>query len=181
MFTITFFTLTLLAEPSKSKEPKNAVSIDVLLPIMSPISHLQGEEAHWLPLQLKYQRVLTDHFVLMLRYGMFYYWSDKPIEIDFFPMAELDWHPFQKGLRGFYAGVSAFYCYSNTFDSPERLYRINMGPTLGWQFVLPWNITIDLTLGVGFGYHNQIRWDGTKKEDFGVDETIGGIFVGWAF
>jgi hypothetical protein len=175
---ILFFTCTALSEPVNGNQPKNAVSVDVLLPILSPIS---DEKANWLPIQVKYQRVLGEHLVLMFRYGMFYYWEDKPKEIDFFPMAELDWHPFQKGLKGFYTGGSVFYNYSDYLNSRESETRIALGPSLGWQFVVRRHLIIDLALGLGFGYYNRTDWDGTKNDGFSVDETIGGIFVGWGF
>jgi hypothetical protein len=181
MLTIILFALTLFAEPSETKDQQNAISIDVFMPIMSPISYLQGEKGHWFPLNVKYQRVLTDHFVLMLKGGFNYNWDNEPTGIDIYPMAELDWHPFQKGLRGFYAGLSIFYGYSNYFDSPEGETRIALGPSLGWQFVVHRHLIIDLTLGLGFGYYNRTDWEGKREEGFSADETIAGIFLGWGF
>jgi hypothetical protein len=180
ILTILLFTIAVSAESSGAKDPKNAVSIDVLLPVGAVASAASGDD-NFIPLNIKYQRVLADHLVLMLKGGFNYNFKPKAKGIDIYPMAELDWHPFQKGLKGFYAGLSIFYGYSNYFDSPEGETRIALGPTLGWQFVVRRHLIIDLTLGLGFGYYNRTDWEGKREEGFSADETIGGIFLGWGF
>lgn len=42
-----------------AQEPRNAILIDLFLPVMSPVSHLAGEDMTFVPLNVKYQRVLT--------------------------------------------------------------------------------------------------------------------------
>ena len=180
MLTILLFTLTLLAEPSETKEPQNAISIDVFLPVGAVASAISGDD-NFIPLNIKYQRVLIDHLVLMLKAGFNYNFKPKSKGIDIYPMAELDWHPFQKGLRGFYTGLSIFYGFGNYFDSPEGETRIALGPSLGWQFIVRRHLIIDLTLGLGFGYYNRTDWEGKREKGFSADETIAGIFLGWGF
>jgi hypothetical protein len=181
MLTTLLFALTVSSDPSETKEPQNAISIDVLLPVMSPVSKLCGEKSSFIPINIKYQRVLADHLVLMLKGGFNYDWGDDSKSIDIYPMAELDWHPFQKGLKGFYAGLSSFYGYEDYINSHEGSSRIALGGTLGWQFVLRSNFIIDLTFGLGYGYNVDVDVNGKKSEGFSADETIAGIFLGWGF
>jgi hypothetical protein len=65
---------------------------------------------------------------------------------------ELDWHPFQKGLQGFYVGTAVVVVY---LDIPSS--KINaaltamVGVGLGYQIPLPANLDADIALGAAFG------------------------------
>jgi hypothetical protein len=184
MVLVLLFSLALWPKSSGAQGQQNAISIDVFLPIMSPVSLLSGEEMAFLPLNVKYQRVIVDHLVLMLKGGLNYNWDNSERILDIYPMVELDWHPFQSGLKGFYTGFSGFFNYSsyhNSTEDADHNYRAALGGTLGWQFVLQSRIIIDLTLGLGYGYNVEVDVNGNKTSDWSLDETIGGVFVGFCF
>ncbi len=122
-----------------AKEPRRAVSIDVLLPIAAPVSAASGEMA-WIPLNVKVQQVFTDHLGLMAKAGIHYSWGtgEKILEIN--PMLALEWRPFHRGLRGFYLGPSLLFSFCNYWndyavvDNPDHSLRMALGVNLGWQF-----------------------------------------------
>jgi hypothetical protein len=183
-FMVLFFVLALWPESSEAQDQKNAISIDVFLPLMSPISSLSGEEDNFLPLNVKYQRVVADHLALMFKAGFNYNWKEKNSRrsLDFYPMVGLDWRPFRTGLKGFYTGLSGIFGYTAYYNTTEGDdYRIALGPTLGYQFVLRSRIVIDLTFGLGYGYYSDVDAYGVKTSGYSVDETIGGVFVGYCF
>lgn len=47
-----------------------AIAVDSFLPVMSPVSRLTGEDETFIPLNVMYQRVLSEHQVLMLKMGI---------------------------------------------------------------------------------------------------------------
>ena len=178
--------LALAPAPVNAEEPRHAVSIDLLLPVMAPVSVAAGEMA-WIPLNVKVQQVLTDHLALMGKAGLNYSWGtgEKILEVN--PMLALEWRPFHKGLRGFYLGPSIFFSYCNYWnddavvDNPDHSYRIAVGGNLGWQFLVRSNLTIDVTFGLGYGYDSEVDRNGVAKSGFSVDESIAGIFIGYSF
>ncbi len=172
---------------SHAQGPGKAISVDVFLPLMSPVSFLYGETMYFVPLNIKYQQVIADHLVLMLKGGLNYSWDKRNTSdrsVDVYPLAGVDWHPFHAGLEGFYAGLSGFFNYSAHYYNTRvdyRNYRTALGCTLGWQFLLRSGIIIDLTFGLGYGYNVDVDSKGAKKTGYSVDETIAGVFVGFCF
>ena len=185
-----FCALTVGPGSLHAQEPHNAISIDLFLPVMSPVSRLAGEDMAFVPLNVKYQRVLTEHGVLMVKMGITYSWdSDGETILDVNPMIALDWHPFNTGLKGFYLGPSLFFNYSSyshsgaTADSDlDHSYWASVGGNIGYEFVLRSRMLIDLIFGLGYGYSKEVDVKGrTRASGFVVDETVGGVFVGYSF
>jgi len=185
-----FCALTVGPGSLHAQEPRNAISIDLFLPAMSPVSHIVGEDMAFVPLNVKYQRVLSEHQVLMVKMGLNYSWDSHGERIlDLYPMLALDWHPFNTGLRGFYLGPSLFFSYSSyshsgaTADSDlDHSYWASVGGNIGYAFVLRSRMVIDLIFGLGYGYSKEVDVKGrTSASGFLVDETIGGVFVGYSF
>lgn len=187
VFLSLLFAISLGTESVVAQGPRNAVSFDVFLPLMVPVSILSGEEMVFLPLNVKYQRVLADHLVLMLKSGLNFNWGNNEKSLDVYPLVGLEWHPFRTGLEGFYVGLSGFFNYSACYydtevtEGTDHNYRIAIGPTFGWQFVRRSKMVIDLTFGLGYGYDNEVDVNRKKTSGFSVDETIGGVFVGFGF
>jgi hypothetical protein len=99
----------------RAQEPRHALSVDLFLPAMSPVSRLSGEDTTFVPINVKYPHMLTDHQALTLKMGFTYSWgSDGDNILDACPMLALDWHPFHTGLKGFYLGPSLFFNYRAT-------------------------------------------------------------------
>jgi len=169
-----------------AQESVNAVSVDVFLPLMSPVSRLAGEMA-WIPFNVKYQRVISSHLAVMAKSGVNYSWAAGEKILDVYPMLALEWRPFHTGLKGFYLGPSLFFNYSNYWNdyavvtNPDHAYWIAAGGNLGWQFVLRPRIVIDVTFGLGYGYNAEVGEDGATKSHFTMDETLGGVYVGFCF
>jgi len=189
IFLVLLCTLTMGPASLNAQEPDNAISVDLFLPAMSPLSRLSDEEMVFIPLNVKYQRVLTEHRVLMLKMGLTYSWnSDGESILDIYPMLALEWHPFDTGLKGFYFGPSLFFSYSvyshsgtTTAGDLDYSYWAVVGGNLGYEFVLRSNMVIDLIFGLGYGYSQEVDMKGMATSGFQVDETIGGVFVGYSF
>lgn len=172
-----------------AQERQNVISVDLFLPVMSPVSHLSGEDMAFVPLNVKYQRVLTEHQVLSLKIGLTYSWDsndERILEVN--PMLALEWHPFGIGLKGFYLGPSLFFTHSDnsysrttTEDDLDYGYWAAVGGILGYEFVLQSRMVIDLVFGLGYGYSKEVYVNGVVASGFQVDETIGGVFVGYLF
>lgn len=185
-----FCALTVGPDSLQAQEPRNAISIDLFLPVMSPVSRLSGEDMAFVPLNVKYQRVLTEHAVLMMKMGLTYSWdSDGESILDVNPMLALEWHPFNTGLKGFYLGPSLFFTYSSyshsgtTAESDlDHSSWAAVGGNIGYEFVLRSGMVIDLIFGLGYGYSKEVDVKGrTSASGFQVDETVGGVFVGYHF
>ena len=165
---------------------RHSVSIDVFLPLMSAMSQAFGEMA-WLPVNIKYQYLIMDHLAMMGKAGINYSWAKGEKILEVYPMLALEYHPFDTGLRGFYLGPSLLvnYCsYRNDYsvvNNPDHTYRIAPGVNIGWEFVLPSNIVIDVTFGLGYGYNAEVDRYKKSRTDFTADESIGGIFIGYCF
>jgi len=185
-FALALVLLALAPATVDAAEPRHAVSIDLLLPVAAPVSKASGEMA-WIPVNVKYQQVLSDHLALMAKAGIGYSWATGEKILEVYPMLGLEWRPFHKGLRGFYLGPALLvsYChYWNDYavvDNPDHLYRIEAGVHLGWQFRLRPHLSLDVTFGLGYGYDAEVDRDGVATTGFSVDELIGGIFLGWIF
>ena len=169
--------------------PTNAVSVDLLLPALSPVSKLAGEESSFIPLNIKYQRVLTEHQVLMFKMGLNYNWGHAgDSSVDIYPMLALEWHPYQTGLQGFYLGPSLFFNYStysysgaSTALDMNTSYWLAVGGNIGYEFVLPSNTVVDLSFGLGYGYSYEKDMSGKTTSGFRMDETMAGVFFGYSF
>jgi hypothetical protein len=181
----------LAAQGRTTTEARNAFSVEVLLPICVPIGLLAGERGVAIPVQVQYQRVVAEHLVLLVKAGLIYDWTLPPRqperELSVFPVVELDWHPFRTGLRGPYLGLSGIFDYTAVFAGAGAAtataigYRFGLGPTVGWQFLLPANITIDSAFGLGFGPAVGVDADGpgTSRLLWGI--TRGKVFLGFRF
>ncbi len=177
---------TFLPASVMAQEPRQALTLDVLLPPMAVVSRAAGEMA-WIPLNVKYQRVVREHLVLMVKAGLNYSWGPGEKILEVYPMLALEWHPFGTGLKGFHLGPSLLlsYChYWNDYavvDNPDHNTRIAPGLNLGWQFVLRSKVVIDLTFGMGYGFNAEVDRNGKTTKSFSLDESIAGVFVGYAF
>lgn len=182
--------LTVSAGPLHAQEPRNALSIDVFLPAMSPVSRIAYGEMFFVPLNAKYQHVLSEHQVLMVKMGLNYSWDTHGERIlDLYPMLALEWHPFNTGLKGFYLGPSLLFGYSSYSYSRataendlDHSYWAAVGGNIGYEYALPSGMVIDLIFGLGYGNTKEVDVKGrTGASGFMVDETIAGVFVGRSF
>jgi len=170
----------------KADGERHALSIDVFLPLMSPVSRAFGEMA-WIPVNIKYQYLIMDHLAMMGKAGINYSWASGEKILEVYPVLALEYHPFDIGLHGFYIGPSLLlnYChYWNDYsvvNNPDHTYRIAPGINIGWEFVLQSNVVIDVTFGLGYGYNEEVNRYRKTHTDYTVDESIGGIFIGYCF
>lgn len=180
------------AQGQTSTDARNAISVEMILPIGVPIGLLVGERSVLIPVQIQYQRVVADHLVLLVKAGLFYGWTLPPREpertLDLLPVVELDWHPFHTGLQGPYLGLSGTGGYGVGFSdagaaivTTGHYYDFIVGPTLGWQFLLPANITIDTAFGLGYGPGVSVDANGVRTSHSVLDLTRGGVYLGFRF
>ena len=183
------FVMAVISTSVYARVPQNVISIDVFLPSMSVVSKLAGEETSFIPLNLKYQRVITPHHVLMFKLGVNKNWGlAGQTSVDIYPMLALEWHPYKAGLQGFYLGPSLFFNYSNysysgasTATDIDSSYWLAVGGNLGYEYVLPSNLIIDLSFGLGYGYSKEKEMTGKTITGFRGDETLAGVFLGYRF
>lgn len=179
------------AQGEASTDEKNALSLEVVLPLAVPIGILGPDRDLLIPVVLQYQRVIADHLVLVAMIGLYYDQKLPPQPRDstlsIFPVVELDWHPFHEGLRGFHLGLSGVFACETSFSDAKptevtsRYYRLGLGPTVGWQFMLPAHIIIDLVFGLGYGPSWNVDAAGTSTFDWALDPTRAGIYLGLMF
>lgn len=189
IFLTAVFTLAVGPGALNAQERQQSLTVDLFLPAMSPVSRMAGEDMTFLPLNVMYQRMLTDHQVMMLKMGLTYTrGSDGERILDIYPMLALHWHPYSDGLAGFYVGPALFYNYSTysysgsaTGDDLDHSYWAAVGGNLGYGFELRSNKVIDLIFGLGYGYSKEVDVNGKVTSDHRVDETIGGVFFGYSF
>jgi hypothetical protein len=157
------------------KEAKNGISIDVFMPVFVPIDYLL--EGIWnVPIGIQYQRVISDHFVLLGKAGLLAYSGDGTWGMLANLGTGVEWHPFQKGLNGFHIGFTGFIIYEPS--SKAYHFHIPIGPMFGWQFPVSQDMTIDVTVGLGYGYNGDFI-DGAGG--WSLMAMPGGIFLGYTF
>jgi hypothetical protein len=154
------------SEPAKGA-PENAVSVDLLFPTIYGISAGIGRAGVEVPIYLDYQRVLSDHFVLSLQPGVSIS-SDSRATLG----AEVDWHPFDVGLRGLLVGAQAVW-----FRQGSDWTWIGAGMCLGYQFLFPSRLMLDFVAGAGPVYDVNSATGNALR--FGV--TRARIALGYAF
>ena len=202
LFAIVLWPTLAAAQDQSQKSAKNAISIDVLQPIWSPVDLLIERMLIRIPLNVQYQRVLSDHFVLLIKAGLDYSWvpanapQDSPgilyYGIDGWGLSVnsavgVDLHPFHKGLNGLHVGLSGIFSYGTGYrdgvltKGTAYEYTAGLGLAVGWQFLLPANIIIDLTLGVGYVYLGRADVFGATGSMSTFIVRPPGIFLGFRF
>jgi hypothetical protein len=207
MYLILFFGIGLsptfvAAEDQTPKEPQNAISIGLIGPIDDVVELCVGSPIRKVNINMEYQRVISDHFVLFSTAGMLYWWPSPNASQDseailwygnhgWFLMigtgVEFDWHPFHKGLKGFYLGLPGIFNYKATYrdtaTTKGMIYdnEIGLGLIVGWQFLLPASIIINLAVGYGYGYIADVDVNGVTSSHFSFVEPRGGISLGFRF
>jgi hypothetical protein len=190
------------AEDQTPKEAKNAISIESISLIGEVVRFLAGMPTLRMGTIMQYQRVVSNHFVLLATAGLVYVWPNPNAPQDSEAIlyygtdgwllfaasqVEVDWHPFHKGLKGFYLGLSGIFNYTAEYrDALEakgtsHTYTAGPGMNVGWQFLLPACIIMDLSLGIGYGYRVSIDVNGVTTSGFSFVEPRGGVFFGIRF
>jgi hypothetical protein len=177
------------ADGPGSGEARNAIAIVVFTPIMAVVNYFVLPEGIYMPVNIQCQRVLADHWVFFVMAPFFLYPAD-PGSFLIVPAMEIDWHQFHKGLRGFYAGLSANYFYGSAKGSTAaglgyRQYNdAYLELAAGWQFLLPANLVINLGAGpLNAGYKVKIDDEGvaTSGFSFGFLSSRLSIAIGFQF
>jgi hypothetical protein len=135
------------------QEQKNALSLDLVGPTVKGIQSLSLGNLS-LELPLEYERVLADHFTLAFPLYVSYYNNKNVGGNDFWsmcvePWIGLDWHPFDKGLGGFFVGpymVISFNYDTRLTMSDSTYYFIGWGASIGYKFLFGNVLDLDLTL-----------------------------------
>ncbi len=117
-----------------------------------------------IPISIEYQRVLAEHWVLSIIPTLnINFPVDGSTPFTFIQFAEMDWHPFDPGLNGFLAGAFV----AAGVSGPQFLNNVNIqsfsfgaGPALGYQFLFPFGLIIDISIrgGLGAGYSTLNGW-----------------------
>jgi hypothetical protein len=134
------------AGDTSPKEARNAISTDILEPVLQLVFNASIYDSSITPFEISYQRVLLDNIVLsgVIRIG----YRPSIGNFDMSPWVELDWHPFDNGLRGFFFGPALSTDFSlNTGNS----FYGGLGAALGYQIFLPWNIMLAGVSGLTYG------------------------------
>jgi len=171
------------AAVADGRPAQNAITTDLIVPAMAIASAVMGSPMLTVPVGVQYQRVLSEHSVLSFNAGFMYQCPspdtppDSPVITDYYgvdgweltayPLMEMDWHPFHKGLDGFYTGAfggllfKALHVDTAAVKGTGYEYDPCLGLVAGWQFLLPANIVINLALGYGGQYFITVDQNGT--------------------
>jgi len=138
-----------IASDLETREAQNEVAIDFGMPIfLNVAASVSGGYA--IPLYLNYQQVLTRHLTLSVSPSVAFLQQIYRQVMQLTLWLELDWHPFQDGLRGFFLGPAIAFLYvRDNISSPDT--TVSVGGTVGYQFLLPANLDIDVGLGLAYG------------------------------
>jgi hypothetical protein len=145
---ILFLSLPIIAMASDQAPvgPRNELSVELAMPIAINLAVVN--DGYAVPIVLDYQRVLSDHFVLSVVPGLLFVHRGTLGDILLAQLwVELDWHPFQEGLRGFFIGPAVVGLYaSNVYGSFGSAGTAMAGAALGYQILLPANLDLDISL-----------------------------------
>ncbi len=145
----------------------NELSVDLATPLFYNMALSNG---YAIPIYLNYQRVLVNHLVLSITPGFLYLydnWSGGRYVVSFW--AELDWHPFQNGLQGFFIGPAVIGAYSDNLFLPYQSGASALiGATLGYQIFFLSDIDFDIAAGVAMGTLPDGQYSGLLRMVLGL-------------
>jgi hypothetical protein len=185
------------------RDLRNDVSIDLLDPAGTLARTLIiGSDEIRIPVALQYQRVLSEHFSLLLKaafvdqfpsasagpgsVALSFYGADGWF-FGVFPCVEIDWHPFSKGLRGFYIGLSGIFSAEITHkdtvaeQSTRTAYEMGLGLGPGWQFIFGGNWSLEIAASLAYGCVLDAYRDSTAFAGLSLIDSRGGVYLGFLF
>jgi hypothetical protein len=158
--------------------PKNAISIDLALPLFTSVDYFI-EDLWNVPVLIQYERVVVDNVVGVARAGVLGIYGSG----GWWPVLELalgaEWHPFKPGLDGFH--VDLFGLLNNEPLGEAYRYRVGIAPGLGWQLLLGPRLSLDLVLGGFGGTYTDMLPPSVPGWSLGFCFGGGGVFLGLAF
>jgi hypothetical protein len=191
------------AEGAAPREVRNAVSADLVLPLFVGTAYVVGAFVRSpsdrgpgvnIPLSVQYQRVIGERWVLLTSLALLYHWPMPGAPaglpgwgtIDVTPGVELGWHPFHKGLKGFHLGLSTIFNYAAAYsETPTAGISRNVmacaGVNVGWQFLFPSHVLLDLVAGPGYAWIVHLDTAGAATSTFGFNVCRTGLSIGFAF
>jgi hypothetical protein len=176
--TIIALILCPLTAASEGETPRNTLSIDLFMPICSPIDYFI--EGIWnVPLCVQYKHVVANHIVGVSRVGGFGFYSNGKWGALLEGALGVEWHPFREGIEGFHVDLCGLV---NCEPKSEAYrYRIGVAPGFGWQFPMGHRMSLDFVAGgLGFAYTAMIS-PSSPGWGWGIIWGGGGIFLGLTF
>jgi hypothetical protein len=178
-----------VAQDKAPEVAKNAISINVLGTVITAIADsTSGLVA--VPVYVDYQRVLCEHYTLSIipRFEFLIASTNHDSiaksyldSFDFQPWVEVDWHPFDKGLNGFFVGLAAVASLNVSWSSNNSTVFLGVAPVVGYQILLPWNINLDFALGVALGGNIVVDPFGNATSGLAVGPSRIELGLGYRF
>jgi len=157
-------------------EARNEVSLNVF------------QTAYWaiegaIPFIFGYQRVLTDHLAISVLPVLAFWGPNAGSYQEFQQWVEVDWHPFDTGLRGFFLGLAAVGVVETILPDGSRgaTWFLGLAPAIGYQFLLPHNWDLDLVVAVPLGVELFDSPGGGGSMRFTSDHRRAEIGLGYRF
>ena len=145
----------------------NELSLDLASPVFYNLAATNG---YAIPIYVNYQRVLMNHLVLSITPDILYMydnWLGAQSVISLW--VELDWHPFQDGLQGFFIGPAVIGAYSDGLFLPhESGASALIGATIGYQIFFSSNIDFDMAAGMAIGTRPDGQYSGLIRMVLGL-------------
>jgi hypothetical protein len=161
-----------VAEDQNPKEEQNAFSLNMYLTFaelllnVTPAEGLSGNTApvtFCIPVAINYQRVMANHLVLFVAPTFIYYRSSVYTILTLDQKLAVDWHPFDRGLNGWFFGAFLDFDYLYNGGITSAAFSYSVGPSVGYELTLQNNLQIEFAFGVGIGspnnsYLNMSEW-----------------------
>ncbi len=185
-----FLSSVLGSAQDRASGAQNTISVNVLgAPITAVADSTSGLVA--IPLSVTYQRVLSDHYTLSIipRFE-FLVASTVPNSVsystldsfDFQPWVEVDWHPFDRGLNGFFVGLAAVGSLDVEWSgNQDTTIFLGAAPVVGYMLALPGSFSLDFALGVALGGNIVVSSSENTSFGFAAGHSRVDIGLGYQF
>ena len=146
------------ADDQGVKEPRDAISLNLIRTIEASIPNFNSSGTIAVPLAFEYQHSSGNHFTRLVAVTFIYSYNAGSTTITFDQIYEADWHPFNQGMDGWFFGVFLDTGYVDLDDRNGNLTSnivIGVGPAVGYELTFPNRLFLEFSgcVGVGIGYN----------------------------
>ena len=179
-----------IAQAQASEGAQDSISMNCLGTLITAIADSTSGLVS-VPFLVDYQQVLTDHYSLsFIPFFEFLIASTVHDSIvnssldsfEFQPWVEVDWHPFDKGLNGFFIGLAGVGSLDVKLSgNQDTTIFLGVAPVIGYKLLLPWSFDLDFALGIALGGSIVVDSAGNASIGFAANHSRIEIALGYMF